>query len=67
MGLEWVLLSFLVAVTLWLGTDACRAGKRLDARLSRVALQRPAAAELSGSADWAYRALLVNAEDRDQG
>jgi hypothetical protein len=40
MGLEWVLLSLLMAVALWLGMDACRESKRLHARLSRVRAQR---------------------------
>lgn len=40
MGLEWVLLSLLMAVALWLGMDACRESKRLHARLSRVRSQR---------------------------
>lgn len=36
MGLEWVLLSLLMAVALWLGLDARRESKRLHARLTEV-------------------------------
>jgi hypothetical protein len=36
MGLEWVLLSLVVAATLWLGLDARRETKRLHARLTEV-------------------------------
>jgi hypothetical protein len=63
MGLEWVLLSLLTAVALWLGMDACRESKRLHARLSRVELQRPTDRELSNSGDWAYWPLTTSAED----
>ncbi len=41
MGLEWILLSVLMVVVVWLGTDACRETKRLHARLARVQLHRP--------------------------
>jgi hypothetical protein len=63
MGLEWVLLSLLTAVALWLGMDACRESKRLHARLSRVELQRPTDRELSNTGDWAYWPLTTSAED----
>ena len=67
MGLEWVLLSLLVAVALWLGMDACRESKRLHARLSRMELQRSTERELSGSGDWAYWPLTTAADDRRIG
>jgi hypothetical protein len=57
MGLGWLLVSFVVAVTLWLGMDACRESKRLHARLSRVAVD-PVSGE-SDSPDWVYRALTA--------
>ena len=63
MGLEWVLLSLLTAVALWLGVDACRESKRLHARLSRVEIQRPTERELSNTGDWAYWPLTTSAED----
>jgi hypothetical protein len=63
MGLEWVLLSLLTAVALWLGMDACRESKRLHARLSRVEIQRPTERELSNTGDWAYWPLTTSAED----
>jgi hypothetical protein len=63
MGLEWVLLSLLTAVALWLGMDACRESKRLHARLSRVQLQRPTDRELSNTGDWAYWPLTTSADD----
>ncbi|MDT7696258.1 MAG: hypothetical protein QOI75_5625, partial [Pseudonocardiales bacterium] len=46
MGLEWVLLSLLVAVALWLGMDACRESKRLHARLTRLEVAHSAEREL---------------------
>jgi hypothetical protein len=52
MGLEWVLLSLMVTVALWLGLDACRESKRLHDRLSRVGVQRPAGADVAGWASW---------------
>jgi len=67
MGLEWVLLSLLVAVALWLGMDACRESKRLHARLSRVELQRPTDRELSNTGDWAYWPLTTSADDTSIG
>jgi len=67
MGLEWVLLSLLTAVALWLGMDACRESKRLHARLSRVELQRPTDRELSNTGDWAYWPLTTSAEDTSIG
>ncbi|GAA5150643.1 hypothetical protein GCM10023321_16360 [Pseudonocardia eucalypti] len=36
MGLEWVPLVLVAVVALWLGTQACRESKRLEARLDRV-------------------------------
>lgn len=60
MGLEWVLLSLMVIVALWLGMDACRESKRLHDRLSRVELTRPARPD---GADWAYWPLTTSAED----
>jgi hypothetical protein len=63
MGLEWVLLSLLTAVALWLGMDACRESKRLHARLSRVQLQRPTERELSNTGDWAYWPLTTSGDD----
>lgn len=41
MGLEWILLSVLMVVVVWLGADACRETKRLHARLARVQLHSP--------------------------
>jgi hypothetical protein len=67
MGLEWVLLSLLTAVALWLGMDACRESKRLHARLSRVQLQRPTERELSNTGDWAYWPLTTSADDTRVG
>jgi len=64
MGLEWVLLSLLVAVALWLGMDACRESKRLHARLSRVEIAHPTERELlSNTGDWAYWPLTTSSED----
>jgi hypothetical protein len=56
MGLEWVLLSLMVAVALWLGVDACRESKRLHDRLSRAQLPRPAR---DGAGNWAYWPLTT--------
>jgi hypothetical protein len=52
MGLEWVLLSLMVAVALWLGLDACREGRRLHSRLARADIHRPAGADVAGWASW---------------
>ena len=41
MALEWVLLSLMAVVVLWLGLDAARESKRLQDRLSRIELVRP--------------------------
>ncbi|HEY1974684.1 MAG TPA: hypothetical protein VGH89_42525 [Pseudonocardia sp.] len=57
MALEWVLLSLMVAVALWLGVDACRESKRLHDRLSRAELARPA--RLDGAGNWAYWPLTT--------
>ena len=64
MGLEWVLVGLLVAVTLWLGMDACRESKRLHARLTRVAVRRPASSEPHGAPARKYQALAAVAKDR---
>jgi hypothetical protein len=63
MGLEWVLLSLLVAVALWLGMDACRESKRLHARLTRLEVAHSAERELSNTGEWAYWPLTTSAED----
>jgi hypothetical protein len=63
MGLEWVLLSLLVAVALWLGMDACRESKRLHARLTRLELARSTKREPSNTGEWAYWPLTTSSED----
>jgi hypothetical protein len=67
MGLEWVLLSLLVAVALWLGMDACRESKRLHARLTRLEVAHAAERELSNNGEWAYWPLTTSAEDSRTG
>lgn len=64
MGLEWVLVGLLVAVTLWLGMDACRESKRLHARLTRVAVRWRASSEPPRAPDRRHQALAAAAEDR---
>jgi hypothetical protein len=61
MGLEWVLLSLMTVVALWLGMDACRESKRLHARLARVQLPRRAEGDL------AYWSLITSSEDSRSG
>jgi hypothetical protein len=60
MGLEWVLLSLMLAVALWLGMDACRESKRLRDRLARAQLRAPSRRE---AADWAYWPLTTSVTD----
>lgn len=61
MGLEWVLLSLMTAVALWLGMDACRESKRLHARLSRVRCHRVDSPDHTG--EWVYWPLTTSADD----
>jgi hypothetical protein len=63
MGPEWVLLSMLIAVALWLGLDACRESKRLHARLSRVQTRRPGESETPSGGDWHYWPMTTSATD----
>ena len=61
MGLEWMLLSLMTVVALWLGMDACRESKRLHARLARVQLPRRAEGDLG------YWPLTTSGDDSRDG
>jgi hypothetical protein len=63
MGPEWVLLSMLIAVTLWLGLDACRESKRLNARLSRAQARRSDETGAAPNGDWAYWPMTTSTTD----
>lgn len=67
MGLEWVLLSLMAVVALWLGMDACRESKRLHDRLSRVAPRRTALHEPRATDEWAYWPVTTSADDANIG
>lgn len=66
MGLEWVLLSLLVAVALWLGMDASRESKRLHARLSQIEFRRPTEQDRENG-DWTHWPLTTPAAARRVG
>ncbi|MBO0874282.1 MAG: hypothetical protein J2P19_12895 [Pseudonocardia sp.] len=63
MGPEWVLLSMLIAVALWLGLDACRESRRLHARLSRPDARRPDETGAPTRGDWAYWPMTTSTSD----
>jgi hypothetical protein len=67
MGLEWVLLSLMTVVAVWLGMDACRESKRLHARLSQVAPRRTAQDEPDTTGEWAYWPLTTSGDDASIG
>lgn len=67
MGLEWVLISLMTVVSLWLGMDACRESKRLHDRLSRLAPRPTALHEPHPSGEWTYWPMTTSADDASIG
>lgn len=65
MGLEWVPLVLVAVVALWLGTQACRESKRLEARLDRaIRRHRESAEDTSDTSNVAPERSPVGARSR---